>query len=149
MAYSQQVASYQLANANALHKTRQLVMLYDGIIKFLGQAKDAMREKRFEDRYKILQKASNIIIGLHGALDMEKGGEIAQMLNSFYAAMDLRIINLNRSNSPEECDKVISEINMMRSAWNKIDQEYSPQMTLKPEEVVVKPVDTSGADFNA
>lgn len=124
MVYQQQVASYQMANST-LHKTRQLVLLYDAVIRFLKQAHLAIEEGRFEDRLNLLQKSSNVIMGLHSALDFEKGGEIAKMLDNFYMAMDLRILALNRTNNKDECDQIIREIKMMRDAWDKIDQEYT------------------------
>jgi len=124
MVYSQQLASYTVAN-ETVQKTRQLVMLYDAVIRFLKQARVAMEERRFEERMNLIQKASNIIIGLHKSVDFERGGEIAQTLNNFYIAMDLRMLNLNRSNSLTECDGILSEIKMMRDAWDKIDNKLN------------------------
>lgn len=124
MVYQQQIATYQMANST-LHKTRQLVLLYDAVIRFLKQAQVAIEEQRYEDRLNLLQKASNVIMGLHGALDFEKGGDISKMLDNFYMAMDLRILALNRSNNIGECEQITREIKMMRDAWDKIDQEYS------------------------
>ncbi len=126
MAYHQQVASYQVANST-LQKTKQLVLLYDAVIRFLRQARVAMEEQRFEDRMNLIQKASNIVTGLHSALDYEKGGEISQMLNNFYSAIDLRMIALNRTNSAEDCDKIIRDVKMMRDAWAQIDEQYGAQ----------------------
>ena len=104
----QQLASYKLAN-ETVQKTRQLVMLYDAVIRNLKQARQAMEEKRFADRYNLLTKAKAILSGLHCSLDHNKGGDIATMLNSYYIAMDIRINNLNGSNSTKDCDGVIDE----------------------------------------
>lgn len=148
--YSQQVSSYKMAS-ETVQKTRQLVMLYDAMIRFLKQGRLAMEESRFEDRLNLLQKASNIVIGLHSALDFEKGGEISEILNDFYSAIDLRIMSLNRSNSTSECDQIIREVKMMRDSWDKIDQELSlPIGTDVPATTVNKQVDDKvGADFSA
>lgn len=149
MGYSQQMASYQMAS-ETVQKTRQLVMLYDAVIRLLKQARSAMEEKRFADRFNMLQKASNIVMSLHSALDYERGGEISQILNNFYTAMDIRMIGLNRTNSVEECDKIIDEIKIMRDAWDKIDREFIPPspITSKTEESTSS-AEKAGADFSA
>lgn len=147
MAYHQQVASYQMANAT-LQKTRQLVLLYDAVLRFMKQARSAIEEQRYEDRLNLIQKASNIIMGLHGALDYEKGGEISNMLNNFYSAIDLRIISLNRTNSIEECDKIVREIKMMRDAWAQIDEQYTNGTLAPTDPSASKPDNPTGGGSN-
>lgn len=106
-------------------KTKQIVMLYDGIIRFVQQAKEAIREKRIEDRYNMLIKATDIIGGLQACLDFENGGEIAKVLYSFYASAEGRLFSVHRSNSVETCDEVIADLKQMRDVWQEIDQNAS------------------------
>ena len=149
------IASY--ANADyygkeSMQKTRQIVLLYEGIIRFLEQAKKAMEDKDYEERFNLLQKASNVIVGLHSALDFDKGGEISGTLSNFYSNLDLRIINLNRTNDVAECDEIIKEIKLMHEAWEKIDQEYgqnSEGMTAYSAEKPDQKPEGEGADFSA
>lgn len=150
MNYSQQLASYKQANAT-VQKTRQLVMLYDAVIRFLKQARLAIEEKRFEDRLNLLSKAGNIISGLHSSLDHEKGGGIAEMLSNYYFAIDIRMMNLNRTNSVSECDGIIDEVKMMRDAWDKIDNELSQPigMPKQTEENKTGTPEKVSADFSA
>jgi len=102
--------------------SRQIVLLYDGIIRCVQKAKDAIGEKRIEDRYNLLIKASELIGGLQGCLDFDKGGEIAKILYSYYAAIDARIFAIHRSNSEAECDEVLADLRQMRDAWAEIDR---------------------------
>lgn len=103
-------------------RTKQIVMLYDGVIRYVQQAKDAIREKRIEDRYHLLVKASDIIAGLQACLDFENGGEIARILFNFYSSVDGRIFSIHRDNSLQTCDEVIAELKQMRDVWHEIDQ---------------------------
>lgn len=103
-------------------KTRQVVMLYDGAIRFLNQAKDAMEKNEIERRFKALSKASEILSGLQACLDFEAGGQAAHTLNDFYSAMDMRIMQMHRTNDAAECAKVVEELKSMREVWNVIDQ---------------------------
>jgi flagellar secretion chaperone FliS len=103
-------------------KTKQIVMLYDGAIRYIQQAKEAIREKRIEDRYRLLVKTGEIINGLQACLDFENGKEIARVLYQFYSSIDNRLFGIHRSNSIEECDEVIAELKQMREVWHEIDQ---------------------------
>jgi flagellar protein FliS len=103
-------------------KTRQIVMLYDGAIRFLQQAKEAMQAKAIEQRYLKLTKASEVVMGLQSCLDFEAGADAARILYDFYSSIDMRIMNLHRSNDAEACGKLIDELREMRDVWDKIDR---------------------------
>jgi flagellar protein FliS len=117
-----QYQAYALANQTA-PKTRQIVMLYDGAIRNLRQAKDAIEGNRIEERYHLLVKASDIIMGLQSCLDFDNGGEIAQILYDFYSSIDARIISIHRTQSAAMCEALVNELKQMRDAWNAIDQQ--------------------------
>lgn len=106
-------------------KTRQVVMLYDGIIRYLKQAAEAIHEKRFQDRYNLTIKTTEIIAGLQSSIDFENGGKIADVLHGFYTNMFRRIVGLNFIKDPAEgerlCNAVIEEMKQMRQAWDTID----------------------------
>lgn len=147
MNYSQVAASYRTAN-ETVQKTRQVVLLYDAVIRFLQQAKPAIENQDYEQRLRLLQKSSNIIMGLNSALDFDNGGEISEMLSNFYNAMDLRILTLNRTNNIDDLEKIIREIKTMRDAWDQIDNQTKSGALVTnipppPSE------NTSGSDFSA
>ena len=113
-------------------KTRQVVMLYDGVIRFVQQARQAIEEKRFEDRYNLLNKASEVVVGLQGALDFESGDEISRQLYDFYATIDTHLVTIQRTNSLEGCDQVIELLKVMRSEWSRIDTLQEQQGNASP-----------------
>jgi len=120
MLSKKQYQAYALA-MQTVAGTRQVVMLYDGIIRFLQLAREAMREGRIEDRYRHLARSSQIVFGLQSCLDFEKGGDIARILYNFYSSIDLRIFGLHRSNDLDTCDQLITEVKQMRDVWSEID----------------------------
>lgn len=103
-------------------KTKQVVLLYDATIRYLQQVKEAIAEKRIEDRYTLLIKASEIIFGLQSCLDFENGRDIARILYNFYSSIDSRMFSIHRTNSIETCDEIIAELKQMRDVWQEIDQ---------------------------
>ena len=129
--------AYAAAN-HTVAKTQQILMIYDGIIRMMSQAKEAIRETRIEDRYNLLAKASSIIHGLQGCLDFENGKEIASILYSFYSSIDSRIFSIHRSNSIESCDEVINDLKKMRDAWQVVDAT-----ALKADAPVIVPEETA------
>ncbi len=115
--------AYSLAT-RTVPKTRQVVMLYDGAIRFLKQAIIALEEKRIEDRFNLLLKASKIINGLQGSIDFEKGGDVANTLFRYYTDMSIRIlsVNLKPQESKKNCESIIEELKQMRDVWDNIDR---------------------------
>jgi flagellar protein FliS len=114
-------------------KTQQIVMLYDGAIRYIQQAKEAIRDKRIEDRYNLLIKAGEIIVGLQACLDFENGKEIARILYNFYSSIDTRMFSIHRTNSMETCDEIIEELKQMRSVWYDIDKGASADASVQAE----------------
>lgn len=113
-------------------KTRQVVMLYDGAVRFLQQAHEAMKNKQIEQRYHKLVKASDVINGLQTCLDFESGGPAARVLYDFYASVDARIALLHRTNDDAACIAIIEELKKMREVWNHIDQGGTPAEPATP-----------------
>lgn len=125
MTVSKQQYKAYAAATQTVARTRQIVMLYDGAIRYLKQAGEAMEAKRIEERYHLLVKVSEIVSGLQGCLDFESGGDVARLLYNFYSSIDLRIFALHRSNSKADCEQLIRELRQMRDVWHDIDQNMS------------------------
>lgn len=112
------------AYANAamtVGKTRQVVMLYDGVIRFVKQSVEAIEQQDYETRFNLLTKSAAIIGGLQSSLDFEHGGDIAKLLYDYYASIDARLFSVHRSNDTAVLQGVIKELKMMRDVWSEID----------------------------
>ena len=111
------------AATRTVAKTRQIVMLYDGAIRFMKQAQLAIAEKRIEDRFRLLVRSSEIITGLQSSIDFDNGGDVAEILNKFYTSLSVRIlsINFNPKNGEEICEEILGELKQMRDVWHTID----------------------------
>ncbi len=125
------------AATQTVARTKQIVMLYDGVIRFMQRAKEAIQENRIEDRYHQLTKASEVLMGLQACLDFENGGNIAKVLYNFYSAIDSQVFLIHRTNSAQTCDEIIAEMKKMRDVWHEIDTSSAgsapePQETVPP-----------------
>lgn len=118
---NQHYKAYNRAS-HTVGKTRQVVMLYEGMIRFMQQAAEAIEKKDYETRYHKLTRVSEVLTGLQACLDFEAGGPSAQVLYHFYSATDRRVYALHRTNDIEECRKLIAELKQMRDTWDRIDR---------------------------
>ena len=132
---------------HTVSKTRQVVMLYQGILRNLQQAKEAIVQKDIPERYNKLTRASEIVVGLQMSLDFNSGEEAAQALYDFYALLDSRIMQLHRTQSLEECDALIEEVRSMHDVWQGIDQGATiaapPEKAVMPAEPTAPPAPQS------
>lgn len=126
-----QYQAYALANQTA-PKTRQIVMLYDGVIRYLRQTREAIEEQRIEERYNLLLKASEVIMGLQSCLDFNDGGDVALALYDFYSSIDARILSLHGTQSLPVCDQLVADLKQMRDIWTGIDQMQEKDGATRP-----------------
>jgi flagellar protein FliS len=103
-------------------KTRQVVMLYDGMLRNLKQAKDAMIAGDVSTRFQKLVRTGDIVMGLQSSLDFDAGGDVAKILFDFYSTIDARILSTLNSNNIELVDQLMQEVRDMRDVWENIDK---------------------------
>ena len=99
---------------------QQIVMLYDGVLRFVKAAKAAVIDRRINDRYMAIQKATTIIEALQGCLDHDKGGDIALQLDRLYTHFVFRLQAVNMKDDPAICDELVERIGELRSSWAAI-----------------------------
>jgi flagellar protein FliS len=102
-------------------KIQQVVMLYEGAIKFITQAKEAMESGDLEGVYHTLTKAGAVINGLQTSLDFRDASmEVAEVLDSFYSDVLYEINQALKCSNPENCDNAIVELRSMMEAWKQL-----------------------------
>ena len=106
--------------ARTMPPALQIVMLYDGAIGRLREARRAVEEGRVEDRYRAVEKAAAIVDALHACLDMERGGEVAALLDRLYTYASVRMQLINTRNDVGVCDELAARLTELRDAWRAI-----------------------------
>ncbi len=115
-----QFQAYQQASHN-VGKGKQIIMLYDGVIRFVQQGESAHEKGEIEQRFNSLQKAMNIITGLQSSLDMQNYPEISTSLYDYYEMIYIKLNGLIKGEKTNY-DEVIGEIKKMRDAWVFADE---------------------------
>jgi flagellar protein FliS len=99
-----------------------VVMLYDGAITFLEQAKEEIAAKNFAKKGILISQALDIIAELDGSLNNDKGGELAQNLHRLYVYCNTRLLRANLKMDTAIIDEVIGILSAFRSAFAEISR---------------------------
>lgn len=123
-AYSRAADSYgsvQVVTSVATANNVQLIqMLFDGLLESLATAKGHILNRAIEDKSKAIARAGRIVVGLQGALDFERGGELAQNLHELYAYVTRRLFHINAQNDLEALDEVMTLMKDIAQAWQTL-----------------------------
>lgn len=107
---------YQESQLETASQGKLLLMLYDGAIRFLTQAQQAMEQKKWQDAHNYILRAEDIITELMACLKMDVG-EVAQNLYRLYEYFNWRLIQANIKRSPEMLVEVQTRLRELREAW--------------------------------
>lgn len=110
-------ARYRQATVETASPGKLVVMLYDGAIKFAGEAIDHIEAGRPKEAHFSIVRAEEIIGELMASLDMEQGGQIAKNLLALYEFMYVRLVEANIHKDRQRIDEVISLLTDLREAW--------------------------------
>lgn len=97
-----------------------LVMLYDGAIKYLNQAKAMIEEKNYAQKGMLISRAMDVISELDESLNREKGGEVAQNLHQLYFYCNTRLLRANLEMNTKLIDEIVRILDALRDAFSRI-----------------------------
>jgi flagellar secretion chaperone FliS len=111
---------YKQSQIETATPERLLVMLYEGAIKFLNLAIQAIDEKQWETSHRNILKAEAILLELMSVLDMDIGGEMANNLFNLYDYMYRLLVKANIEHKSEVLKEVVGLLENLRSAWDEV-----------------------------
>ncbi|USK43929.1 flagellar export chaperone FliS [Cytobacillus oceanisediminis] len=120
MAVSNPYQSYQQNSVNTASPGELTLMLYNGCLKFIHQAKKAIMDKNIEAKNTNIQKAQNIIQELMVTLNMDV--EVSQNMMSLYDYMNRRLMEANIKNDTGILDEVEGLLTEFRDTWKEVIQ---------------------------
>jgi flagellar protein FliS len=97
-----------------------VAMLYEGSIRFLNQALNALAAKDWHKAHGNIVRAQNIVSELNVSLDKQKGGEIAGNLGKIYGYINDRLVEANIKKDPKKISECISILSDLNSAWCEV-----------------------------
>lgn len=115
---------------------QQIVMLYDGAIKFMLQAKEAIGRNDIQGRHNANRRVIEIVSYLIEILDVDKGGEVGSQLQRIYTFLLRRLMDVDFKNDPQICDEILEHLRILRSSWDQLAKNnvvLSPQILPIPK----------------
>ena len=105
------------------------IALYDGIIRFMNQAIDAVDQSDAGARRFAVKRAMDIVMHLQVTLDRKRGGKPALALTEFYTAMFALMLQGSQANSRHKFEQVIANVRNVREAWKQALAETAADST--------------------
>ena len=112
--------AYLQTNVSTTDQGQLLLMLYDGALRFLQQAREKMLEKDYAAKGILISKVIDIVNELSNTLNMERGGTLAENLNNLYFLCTTRLLQANLKMNVEQLDSVATILSGLRSAYAQI-----------------------------
>ena len=120
-------ARYRATQVQASSPLERIVLLYDGAIRFMDTAKEAIGRRDIPARRDALSRALAIIGQLKGTLDMERGGEVAASLDRLYGYVTSRLLDSARQQDARPIDECLTILQTLRDGWRSIAAEAQRQ----------------------
>ena len=110
---------------------KQIVMLYDGAIKFLNLCASDIENEDFVEKGEHSARALEIITYLQTILDFEKGGDVAVALDNLYKRITVLIFRASAELDASLMKKAAELLAPVRDAWetNASNTKSTPSET--------------------
>lgn len=117
---AQPYTAYQRNQVMTVSQSKLVLLLYDGVIRFLTQAEEACVAKDISLCHNYLLRAQEVLVELQLALNRDAGGQVAEGLYMLYDYMYRRLVEANTQKDRQLMTEVRGLINDLREAWQQI-----------------------------
>jgi flagellar secretion chaperone FliS len=111
--------TYQARALEGASPVELTIALYDGIVRFMNEAIDAVEQNDTDRRRAAVKRAMDIVMHLHVTLDRKQGGKPAEALTEFYTAIFALMLQGSQANSRLKFEQVIANVRNVREAWKQ------------------------------
>jgi flagellar protein FliS len=112
--------AYRQVVADTRSPLERVVMLYDGAIRFVAEARDAADRNDVVHRTRAVSRALAIVTELQNTLRLDEGGEVARELDRLYTYMTVRLLDSNVRRDRQALDEVHRLLSTVREGWVQI-----------------------------
>jgi flagellar secretion chaperone FliS len=104
--------AYRRMEAESRSPMELVVMLYDGAIRFVGDARTAIARNDVHARTEATRRALDIVTELQNTLNVEEGGDIARELDRLYSYISTKLLDVTRGDAAaaEEIHKLLATL---------------------------------------
>jgi len=115
-----EVHAYKHNEISTASRLRLIVMMYDGVIRYLEEYKKKLKEGDIAGRGMYLTKAQRVIGELQESLNKKQGGEVSQNLENLYNFINASLTQANIDGNASNIDHSITILQNLRDAWSQV-----------------------------
>lgn len=110
--------AYRRTDVETRSPMELVIMLYDGALRFVGEAREAIDRKDVKARTDATRRALDIVTELQNTLNLEQGGDIALELDRLYSYVLAKLLEVTRGDAIA-ADEVLKLLGMLREGWSQ------------------------------
>jgi flagellar protein FliS len=118
--------AYRTIDAQSRSPLELVVMLYDGAIRFLSEAREAHERKDLRARATAVSKALAIVGELRSTLNVDEGSSLAVELDRLYDYMMGRLLEITTKKDVSGLEEVQRLLITVREGWVQVSAATSP-----------------------
>lgn len=118
-AFQKTLQSYRSTEILTASKESVLILLYEGGIRFLKQAIEAVERKDTTEKARLIGRVQDIVNDLQATLNHKEGGDLAASLNALYLFISDRLIAGNQDNDAEKLQEALAIFTTLLEAWRQ------------------------------
>jgi flagellar protein FliS len=107
-----------------------IVMLYQGAVRFIRVAVDAIGREDFKAAHTNFLRAQDILVELRGSLNHDDGGEISKQLESLYNYCYRQLVAANVKHDPVPARQVVDILRNLGTAWQEVAAQQRQGKTI-------------------
>jgi flagellar protein FliS len=112
------LARYGAVKVTTASPAQVLVMLYDGLLRFLREAQEAMRQNKRGRAGERISRSHAILQELVSALDPEQSPQLCERLQSLYLFCMQHLLRANIEQDPAKIGDIVRLLVPLRDAWS-------------------------------
>jgi flagellar protein FliS len=112
--------AYRQTEARSRSPLELVVMLYDGAVRFVGEAIDADGRREIARRGQAISKTIAIVGELQSTLNTDSGGQVAADLDRLYGYIQQRLLDVTMKKDAAALAEVQKLLTTLRDAWSQI-----------------------------
>ncbi len=147
-------AAYRTSQVASATRAGQIVLLYQGAIRFATQHLAFVERREIEKAHRASIRSQEIVAALRGSLDLS-AGPIAIQLDQLYDFVMRRLVAGNLAKDPRPTEEAIKVLRGLLDAWQEIAARPASDVAAAPSEPTpfrastVRPVPVSAGEYAA
>jgi flagellar protein FliS len=112
--------AYKRTSVQSSSPLQLVVMLYDGAIRFVIEAREAIARNDVRGRSHAVSRTLAIIAELQNTLNLKDGGEVGRELDRLYSYINARLLEVTAQGDDAAAREVQKLLTTLREGWSQI-----------------------------